>query len=300
MSDFVSNFWNWYIMVGTAGGILLCLWLIRWMNKDRPAEKDVEATGHVWDGDLQELNNPLPMWWLNMFYITIFFGIGYLILYPGFGTFKGILDWSQTTSYEAEVKAADEKYGPLFERYADQSLKALGSQPKAMKMGQRLFVTYCTQCHGSDAGGVPGFPNLRDADWLWGGSPEAIEQTILSGRTGTMPAWEGPLGGEEGVKDMTNYVMSLSDRKVNNESAERGKEKFATFCVACHGTDAKGNPLLGAPNLTDNIWLYGGSPRRITQSIAKGRTGRMPAHKDFLGQGKVHLLAAYIYNLSGD
>jgi len=300
MPDFVSSYWNWYIMVGTTIGIVFCFWIVSWMNKNRPSEKDAQATGHVWDGDLEELNNPLPMWWLNMFYITIVFGIGYLILYPGFGSFQGILGWSQINQYNEEVKDADERYGPLFERFAGESLKALGAKPEAMKMGERLFVTYCTQCHGSDAGGVPGFPNLRDNDWLWGGTPEAIEQTILIGRTGTMPAWEVPLGGEEGVTDVANYVMSLSDRKVNEESTERGKAKFAMFCVGCHGVDAKGNPALGAPDLTDNIWLYGGSPRKIIQSIAKGRSGRMPAHEDFLGKDKVHLLAAYIYNLSGN
>lgn len=303
MADFVNEFWSWWVTALSLIGLVFCFVLLRWMNTDRPSgDGEVKTMGHVWDGDLEEYNNPLPSWWLGMFYITLIFGLGYFVLYPGLGSFQGVLGWSskdgENSEYAQEVQAADAKYGPLFEKYAGLSVKALGAEPEALKMGGRLFQTYCTQCHGSDAGGVTGFPNLRDNDWLWGGTPEAIEQTIAHGRQGAMPAWEVPLGGEEGVKDVANYVMSLSERKVDEASAARGKEKFV-LCVGCHGPEGKGNPILGAPNLTDNTWLYGGSPRAIRRSIAGGRSGKMPAHNEFLGPAKVHLLAAYIYSLSG-
>lgn len=299
MSDFTSEFWSWFVAGVSVIGILGCLWLIKWMNKNPPSSKNVEATGHVWDEDLQELNNPLPSWWLNMFYLTLFFGVGYLVLYPGLGSFAGMLGWTQNGQYDTEVAKADATYGPLYDKFNNQSLKALGADPEAMKMGERLFTTYCTQCHGSDARGVPGFPNLTDNDWLWGGSPELIEQTISNGRNAAMPSWQASLG-DEGVEQVANYVLSLSERQVDAKMAEAGKAKFTMFCVACHGPDGKGNQAMGAPNLTDNVWLYGGNKRTVMKTISGGRAGRMPAHGEFLGASKVHLLAAYIHSLSGE
>ncbi len=302
MADFTSEFWNWFIIVPTVLGILACFWLVRWMGtgNDDHQEGGAKPTGHVWDEDLEELNNPLPKWWLNMFYITLVFAIGYLALYPGLGTFKGFLGWTSVGAYEAEMQAADEQFGPLFAGFLAQNLADVAEDPQARKMGERLFVTYCATCHGSDARGARSFPNLRDGDWLWGGEAETIKASIMDGRTGTMPAWEGPLGGAEGVADATQYVLQLSGRKHDAESAAKGKEKYGLFCVACHGVEGKGNPALGAPNLTDSAWLYGGSSKRIAESIAKGRNGRMPAHREFLGEAKVHLLAAYIYGLRGE
>jgi cytochrome c oxidase cbb3-type subunit 3 len=298
MADFTSSFWNWYIIIPTVGGIIGCFLLVRWLSTDIKPDDLAKSMGHVWDEDLEELNNPLPRWWLNMFYLTLFFGIGYLVLYPGLGTWSGMLGWTSTGQYEQEIDLADAKYGPLFSRYESMDIVAVADDPDARRMGERLFVTYCASCHGSDARGARGFPNLRDNDWLYGGKPETIEQTIMNGRNGVMPAWESALGGEAGVADVAEYVMGLSGRNVDTAAAARGGEKFAMLCAACHGADGTGNQALGAPNLTDNIWLYGGSEKAVTETIANGRNGQMPAHKEFLGPDKVHLLAAYVYGLS--
>jgi cytochrome c oxidase cbb3-type subunit 3 len=297
MADFTSGFWNWFIIIPTVLGILACFLLIRWLSSDIKPEDQGKEMDHVWDGDLVELNNPLPRWWLNMFYATLFFSIGYLVLYPGLGTFKGLLGWTQTGQYQREIDLADAKFGPLFKRFSEMDIIAVAAEPDAQRMGERMFVSYCATCHGSDARGARGFPNLRDNDWLYGGDPEIIKQTILNGRNGVMPAWEAALGGEAGVNDMTEYVFSLSGRNVDQDAAMRGKEKYATLCVACHGADGTGNQALGAPNLTDNIWLHGGTPSRVMESIAKGRNGIMPPHSEFLGEEKAHLLAAYVYSL---
>ena len=297
MADFTSKFWEWYIFIIVALSIAACFALVIWMSRGRKPGAKVESHGHVWDGDLEELNNPLPIWWLYMFYITLVFGIVYLLIYPGSGVFAGAFKWSEVGQYEQEMKVAEQKYGPLYEKFRTQDIVAVASNPEALRMGQRLFMTYCTACHGSDAGGGPGFPNLRDKDWLYGGQPETIKASIMDGRNGAMPPW-GAVLGSEGVHNVSEYVMSLSGRKVNTEAAVAGKEKFQQLCVACHGADGKGNPAMGAPNLTDNIWLYGGSQAAIMKSMSDGRSGRMPAHGEFLGDAKVHLLAAYIYGLS--
>jgi cytochrome c oxidase cbb3-type subunit 3 len=298
MSDFNSEFWSWFIDAIVAGGIVWLIYLLRINSKGKlPAGGEAEATGHVWDEDLQELNTPLPRWWLVLFYITIFYGIAYLLLYPGMGSFKGLLGWTQVGEYEAEVAAADAAYGPLYAKFRKEDIAALASNDDAMKTGERLYVNYCAVCHGSDARGARGFPNLRDNDWLYGGEPENIKTSIMHGRTGSMPAWEASLG-EEGVEQMANYVMQLSGRSVDEKLAAAGKEKYATLCVGCHMPEGTGNKAIGAPDLTNNTWLYGGSPRAIKQTIAKGRTGRMPAHDEFLGEDKVHILSAYIYSLS--
>ena len=298
MSDFNSEFWSWFIDAIVVGGIVWLIYLLRVNSKGTlPPGGEAEATGHVWDEDLQELNTPLPRWWLIMFYITIVYGIAYLIIYPGMGTFKGLIGWTSVGEYEAEVAEADATYGPLYEKYQKEDIAVLASDDDAMRTGERLYVNYCSVCHGSDARGARGFPNLRDNDWLYGGEPENIKASIMHGRTGAMPAWEASLG-EEGVEQMANYVMKLSGRSVDDKLAAAGKEKYATLCVGCHMPEGTGNHAIGAPDLTNNTWLYGGSPKAIKQTIAKGRTGRMPAHDEFLGEAKVHILAAYIYSLS--
>jgi len=298
MADFTSSFWNWFIIVPTVAGIIGCFLLIRWLSADIKPDDLAKSMGHVWDEDLEELNNPLPRWWLNMFYLTLFFSIGYLLLYPGLGTWAGMLGWTSIGQYDQEIDLADAKYGPLFSRYESMDIIAVADDPDARRMGERLFVNYCATCHGSDARGARGFPNLRDNDWLYGGAPETIKQTIMSGRSGVMPAWESALGGEAGVSDVAEYVIGLSGRNVDTAAAARGGEKYTMLCAACHGADGTGNQALGAPNLTDNIWLYGGSKARISETIALGRNGIMPPHADFLGKDKVHLLAAYVYSLS--
>ncbi|MCP5151092.1 MAG: cytochrome-c oxidase, cbb3-type subunit III [Ectothiorhodospiraceae bacterium] len=296
MGNFSSGIWNIIIIVVTLGGLAAC-WLLTMKNTSGKT-KAGETVGHTWDGDLQEYNNPLPRWWVNMFYLTIVFAVVYLLLYPGLGSNSMFLGWTQLTQYEEEMAAAEATYGPIFERYREQPIEKVAADQEALKIGRRLYATYCTGCHGSDAGGVRGFPNLRDGDWLWGGTPEAIETSISAGRNGMMPAWKDALGGDEGVRQVTQFVLTLAGRDADAAAAEQGKTKFGQFCAACHGAEGKGNPMLGAPNLTDDVWLYGGSAGTIEQTIALGRQGRMPAHGEFLGPAKVHLLAAYVYSLS--
>jgi len=295
---FTSNFWNAWIIVLTLANVLGCWWLIRWTSKKRGGEAAAgEVTGHTWDEGLAEYNNPLPRWWLWLFYITLVFGVVYLVLYPGLGTFRGVLKWTHQDAYQKEMEAADQKYGPLFAQFSAQPIPQLVGNAEAIKIGQRLFVNYCASCHGSDAGGAPGYPNLRDGDWLWGGSPEMIKASILDGRQAAMPAW-GPILNDKGVDEVTAYVVSLSGRDADASLVAAGQTHFATYCAACHGAEGLGNPAMGAPNLTDSTWLYGGSQGVIRQTIANGRNGRMPAHREFLGEDKVHLLATYIYSLS--
>ena len=300
MADFTSGIWSWYIAIPSLVAIVaMFIFATRFSSrKKKPGEK-AESVGHIWDEDLHELNNPLPRWWLNMYLITMVWGIVYLILYPGLGSFKGYLNWTQENQYQKEVAAADEKYGPIYDRYLNEDLNELVKDPDALKIGSRLFSTYCTACHGSDAGGAvgKGYPNLTDNDWLWGGDPKTIETSILDGRQAAMPAWQSVIG-TEGVFNVAEYVRSLSGHDVNAVVAEKGKAIYMVNCIACHGVDGKGNHLLGAPNLTDNIWLYGGSQKMIIETISKGRTGQMPSHKEFLGKAKAHLLAAYVYSLS--
>ncbi|TNF86194.1 MAG: cytochrome-c oxidase, cbb3-type subunit III [Gammaproteobacteria bacterium] len=298
MADFNSEFWHWYIAILTVLSILACVWLIRWMTAGFVKKDETETTGHVWDSDLTELNNPLPRWWLGLFYITLAFGGFYLLLFPGLGSFSGFLNWTSTDQYEKEVAAIEAEVGPLFAKYQQTAIIDLIKDGEALKVGERLYLNYCATCHGSDARGARGYPNLRDGNWLWGGDPENIKTSIMMGRQAAMPAWEAPLGGERGVDEVTQYLLSLSGRATIEELAANGKTKYDTFCVACHGPEGKGNIAMGAPNLTDDSWLYGGSINRISESIAKGRNGQMPAHGEFLGEAKVHLLAAYVYGLS--
>lgn len=299
MFDFTSPFWNLFITITVVLSFIGIIWLIRWMStrKNIDPAVDVDSTGHVWDGDLQELNNPLPGWWLVMFYLTLVFGAVYLVLYPGLGAYRGLFKETMAGHYNAEVKNADAQYGPLFAKYQTISIPALARDENAVKTGRRMFLTYCIACHGSDAGGGPGFPNLRDQDWLYGGKPEEIEATINDGRNGVMPAWIDALG-KEGVATVAAYVRSLSGHETDNVTAAKGKAIFEANCVPCHGADAKGTHAMGAPNLTDRTWLYGGSLTTVMRTIEHGRQGHMPAHRDFLGEAKVHLLAAYVYSLS--
>ena len=298
MSDFTSEFWSLYIAIMSIAGILACAALL-WSMSARPKTQggQPELHGHVWDEDLAEYNNPLPRWWMWLFYLTIVFSLVYLVLYPGLGSFAGVYRWTSSGMHRAESEQAENLYGPTFNRYLAQGLAVVASDPEARAIGQRLFLTYCAQCHGSDAGGGIGFPSLRDRDWLYGGDPEAIKASIMGGRNGVMPAMSAAVGGDEGARNVMHYVFSLGGRTHDSLKAAFGKQKFGV-CAACHGADGKGNPALGAPNLTDQTWLHGGSEAAIMETIMMGRKGQMPAHKDFLGEAKVHLLAAYVYSLS--
>ena len=296
MSEFTSNFWPWYIGIAAILSLAACfVFLIAITRGQRPNEE--ETTGHVWDEDLREWNNPLPGWWRWLFHGTIAFAVVYLVLFPGLGFWNGTQSWTQENQYRAEMASADATYGPIYARYESQPVEALAKDPEAQKIGKRLFLNYCTACHGSDAGGAPGYPNLRDEEWKWGGTPEAIETTITGGRQANMAAWEPALG-KDGVKEVVQYVLSFSNRQTHPELVEAGKQKFEAICFSCHRLTGKGNPAVGAPDLTNDIWQYGGSEAAITQTVSYGRKGMMPAHGDFLGPAKVRLLAAYVYGLS--
>jgi cytochrome c oxidase cbb3-type subunit III len=297
VSDFTSDFWSFYVAIITVVSILACGLLLWKMSSQRVPGSKTETMGHVWDGTLAEYNNPLPNWWRWMFYITIVFGFAYLVLYPGLGRFAGLYKWTSAGQYEAEEAKAAETFGPIFAKYAAMDIPAVAADPKAREIGQSLFLNYCSQCHASDARGSRGFPNLTDKDWLYGGDPATIKQTILNGRMGIMPPM-GAVIGDDGVKAVTQYVMSLSGLTHDKTLVEKGKELFTTNCAVCHGADAKGNQTLGAPNLTDDIWLYGSSEKTISETIQKGRPGQMPAWGGFLGEAKVHILAAYVWGLS--
>jgi len=298
MSDFVDGFWNLYIAGISIVSIIGCAVLLTMQHQKRIPGQAVGTTGHEWDEDLAEYNNALPKWWMWLFWITIVFALLYLALYPGLGTYKGMLGWTSTGQYKAEQASADTQYGPVFAKYGAMEIPAIAKDPQGRAMGERLFLTYCSQCHGSDARGAKGYPNLADGDWLYGGDPAVILASILDGRNGVMPPMGAAVGGPDGVKELANYVLSLSGSTHDAKLAEAGKAKFAV-CAACHGPEAKGNPQLGAPNLTDKVWLYGGSLATISETIDKGRANRMPAHKDFLGPERSKILAAYVWGLSG-
>ena len=297
MSDFVSGAWNIYIAVVTVISILGCA-LFLWMQS---SAKHVEGktTGHVWDETLEEFSNPLPNWWRWLFYLTVVFALFYLTMYPGLGSFKGQYQWTSAGQYDNEMKKANDQYDPIFQKYLKQDIRVVAVNPEAREMGQRLFLTYCAQCHGSDARGTKGFPNLTDKDWLFGGSPERIKETIAQGRNALMPA-KGvkPDLTEDEIKDLAHYVRSLSGLAADSLRVHRGKPLFGAACAACHGADGTGNVGL-APNLSDKVWLYGSSEATIIETISKGRVNQMPAFGDFLGEATVHLLTAYVYGLGG-
>lgn len=292
----MSNFWSSYIIAIVALNIVGCAWLLMWTRKMDISDLSADGTtGHDYDG-IREYNKPLPRWWLILFWLTIVFGIGYLALYPGLGKFQGVLGWSSHGEHALADKEYSAQYGKLYADFANVPVETLAQDERAMKIGARLFANNCAACHGTDAHGARGFPNLTDADWLYGGASENLHETIMNGRNGMMPAWGETLG-EDGVTQVAAYVQSLSGRKVDAGLAAAGQEKFAV-CAACHGADGKGNPMMGAPNLTDNVWLHGGSESAITKTIREGRKSHMPAQKDILGAERVHLLAAYVYSLS--
>ncbi len=294
MSDFVSGFWNVYVVVIVLGSIFACALLLYMQGKAKFTPG--KTMGHVWDETLEEYNNPMPKWWSWLFVITVIFALVYLTLYPGLGSFKGVLGWTSIGQYKIERERMDATVKPLYDKYSAMDLQAIAGDKQAMEMGKRLFLTYCMQCHGADARGAKGFPNLTDSDWQFGGEPAQIEQTIADGRMGMMPA-HAQLGADT-IKDLANYVRSLSGLPNDSVRAAKGKEAFASAgCSGCHGPDAKGMAALGAPNLTDKVWLYGSSEATIIETITNGRQNKMPAWKEFLGDAKVHLLAAYVLSL---
>lgn len=304
----MSTFWSLWIIVLTLTNLALLFWLLM-ANRRRevkgPETGEVKTTGHEYDG-IEEYDNPLPRWWFYMFLGSFVFAIGYLIIYPGLGLYKGVSikeydgkTWTAVNELRHDQQQAEELYQQTYGAFAKMPITELATKQDAMKMGQRLFQDNCTLCHGSDGGGNTGFPNLTDKDWLWGGEPRLILETITYGRKALMPAWGKTLG-EEGVVNVTEYVLSLSGAEHNADKATLGSKIYAANCVACHGTEGKGTHQNGAPNLTDNIWLYGSKPESIRQTIRDGRNGQMPAQLENLKEDKIHLLAAYVYSLSLD
>jgi len=323
----MTQFWSWYITALTVGCLVALTWLLFATRKGQRSDTTDQTVGHAFDG-IEEYDNPLPHWWFLLFVGTLVFTVGYLVLYPGLGNWRGVLPgyshldteaktpfadeahldadqqkrgWTGVHQWEKEMARADAEYGPIFQKYASMPIEEVAQDAQALKMGARLFASNCSVCHGSTAKGGYGFPNLTDGDWLWGGAPERIKETIMEGRQAAMPAHQSTLSNEQ-IRNVVGYVRSLSGLSDESDPKDldvaAGQEVFTTICAACHGPDAKGNQAMGAPNLTDNVWLYGREFAQIQQTVRYGRNGKMPAQKDLLGNDKVHLLAAYVYSLS--
>lgn len=297
MSDFVNNFWSVYVAAITLIGILGCLLLLIVVARKKVDSSGDNTTGHVWDEDLRELNNPMPKWWMGLFVITVIFGLGYLAAYPGLGAFGGKLDWSQTGAYDKEMAKAKADLEPMYAKFTSMPTEEMAKDPQAMAIGERLFMNNCAQCHGSDARGSKGFPNLADGDWLHGGTPDKIKETITNGRIGMMPPMAAAVGSAEDVRNVANYVLSLSGSPHDAVKASQGKSKFVA-CAACHGMDGKGNQALGAPNLTDDVWLHGWGEAAIVNMVNNGKHNEMPAQKEKLTEAQIAVLASYVWSLS--
>ena len=297
MSDFVHSFWSSYIAWITLAGILACVVLLWLTSRTKPSSSADNTTGHVWDEDLREMNNPLPQWWVGLFVITIVFALFYLALYPGLGSSEGSLAWTSEKQYQQEVDQANADVAPLYARFDAMAPEQVASDPKARHIGEHLFLNNCAQCHGSDARGTKGFPNLTDGDWLYGGSPEQIRTSISQGRQGNMPPMAAVVGAPEDVKNLAHHVLSLSGAPHDSLRAALGKGKFGA-CAACHGADAKGNQTLGAPNLTDKVWLHGWGEEAIVAMVTKGKLNQMPAQEGRLTPSQIHVLSAYVWGLS--
>jgi cytochrome c oxidase cbb3-type subunit 3 len=294
----LNSFWNWFVIIITIGSILGCWWLLHWTKgvSDREGE-EIGSTGHIWDENIRELNAPLPRWWLHLFNITIVFALVYLILFPGLGNVPGVKGWSQTGQYDAEISAATATQETVYARFREMDPAALMADSEANEIGRRLFGNNCAMCHGSDGRGATGFPNLTDNDWLYGGSFDQVLTSINTGRVGTMPPW-GPVLGEDGVTEVVAYVQQLAGHESDAQLAAAGKARYDTVCIACHGVDGRGNQALGAPDLTNDIWLYGGDPSAIAETVILGRAGKMPAHENLLNEDRRRLLAAYVIGLA--
>jgi len=294
----MSPFWSWFITalaVLNIVGVAVLLW---WTARRRPGDPAPEDTSHYWDGDITEYNKPMPRWWINGFYATIVFGIGYVIWFGGFGSFAGLGAWSSKDEHARDKALWDARLETTFRPYAGKPLNELAIDPAAVALGRSIFANTCAACHGSSAQGAIGYPNLTDSIWHWGGTPDDILATVLNGRQGMMPALGAAMGGEQAVRETAVYVQSLSGQKVDLGLAAAGAPRFAGLCAACHGPDGKGNTLMGAPDLTDDYWLYGGDLASIRAGIDHGRAGAMPAHATILGETRARLAAAYVYSLS--
>lgn len=297
MSDFTNDFWSLYVAGLTLVSIIACVILL-WISGTTKVNASADnTTGHVWDGDLKEMNNPLPKWWVYLFIITVVFALAYGALYPMFGKYQGALGWSSQGQHQAEVKKVQEAIAPLYARFTSMTPEQLAGETQALAIGERLFMNNCAQCHGSDARGARSFPNLTDGDWLYGGDPAAIKTTITQGRNGVMPPMAAAVGGPEDVRNVAHYVLSLSGSPHDSVRAVQGKSKFGA-CAACHGMDGKGNQTMGAPNLTDNTWLHGWGEEAVVRAVTNGFNNHMPAQSTKLNADQIHVLTAYVWSLS--
>jgi cytochrome c oxidase cbb3-type subunit 3 len=299
----ISTAWSWYVIALVALNIFGCAWLLWWTARRRPGDPGPEDTSHVWDGDLTEYNKPLPRWWINLFYLTIVFGLGYLAWFGGMGRYQGYGQWSSRGEYAKDRAATDARLNATFAPYRNQPIDVLARNPQARALGRSIFNNTCATCHGSSAQGAIGYPNLSDNIWHWGGSPDRVLQTVLDGREGVMPEWGKVLagmGGPNAVDHVIAYVHTLSTPEATGSDylANQGRPLYEGLCVACHGPAGKGNPQLGAPDLTDDYWLYGNSNEALRETISKGRHGSMPAHRALLGETRARLAAAYVWSLS--
>ena len=297
MSDFIHHFWSDYVAIVSLLSILACMLLLWLTARKRVASSADNTTGHVWDEDLREANNPLPLWWVGLFVLTIVFSLGYLAVFPGLGSFRGQSDWSSRGAYESDVAKATQQLAPVYAKYAALPVEEIARDPQARAIGERLFMNNCAQCHGSDARGSKGFPNLTDKDWLHGGTPDKIVETITKGRVGAMPPMAAAVGTPDDVKNVANYVLSLSGEPHDSLRAGLGKSKF-TACAACHGIGGVGNQAMGAPNLSDRIWLHGYGEAAIVQMINAGKHSEMPGQEGRLTEAQIRMLASYVWGFS--
>jgi cytochrome c oxidase cbb3-type subunit 3 len=295
----MSTFWSIWISVITLGTVFGCWWLLYATRKGQTSDTETDrTTGHSYDG-IEELDNPLPKWWFYLFLATCVFSLVYLVLYPGLGNFNGLLGWTQHNQWQEEQRVADARYGELYARFGDTPVEELYQNQEAMQMGQRLFANNCSVCHGSAGRGNIGFPNLTDDAWQYGGDPDSILSTLHNGRAGAMPAMGTmPDMTATQVDQVVNYVLSYSDRARDPEAAKQGEQVFAQACSACHGPDGKGNQAMGAPNLTDDAWIYGSTYDWIKETVINGRENMMPAQSGRLSDDQIQILAAYVYSLS--
>lgn len=297
MSDFTSEFWNYYVIGLVTLSIVACAVLLWISGTTKVISAADNTTGHVWDGDLREMNNPLPRWWVYLFIITVLFAFLYGALYPTFGRYQGLLGWSSAGQHAAEVKKVEAAIAPIYAKFNGMAPEQMARDPQAMAIGERLFMNYCAQCHGSDARGAKSFPNLTDGDWLGGSGHDYIKTTITNGRTGVMPPMAAAVGSAEDVRDVANYVLSLSGSPNDSLRASAGKVKFAA-CAACHGQDGKGMQAIGAPNLTDGIWLHGWGEEAIIKAVNNGFNNAMPAQSALLNEAQINVLGSYVWGLS--
>ena len=300
----MSNFWSIWVIVLTAITLIGSCWLLL-ANRKTTVSGDIEegepaTTGHVYDG-IEEYDNPLPAWWFWKFVGTVVFAVVYLILYPGLGNFKGTLGWTQQGQWQESVDKAAVQLDAKFAAYAARDIDDLAGDPAAQRMGRRLFNNNCSVCHGIGGTGFNGFPDLTDNDWLYGGDADAIVASVTNGRFGVMPAWGAALQ-DEGVRNVSEYVLAMSGQEHDAAQAQAGAAAYGSFCASCHGEDGTGNLALGAPDLTDNVWLYNQPnmtlAENVRQSVRNGRNGVMPSHGDKLRAEKIHLISAYVYSLS--